>query len=279
MTSYCKFNTHELDQTGLSYFNARYYDSDTGRFISPDPTVPDPTSTQHYNRYMFVTGNPISLMDASGYSGGSGGNSNLPQHISDLENENDNDDWRDIVNDSNSQSEKSNQTNQSDVNPDNSTTTARDDNVWRDEVEISNQNTRQKEYDYPDSINTTTGDLQDNLPTEISEIPSQQRTPGASVYVAPILGDSAVSIAPLGIILVGVLDTATIQHEYGHYLQHEEMGTMRWLREVARPSLNSAANDPNNHMSMPYERDATRRAIDYYGPNSAIANNPRIFPR
>jgi RHS repeat-associated protein len=86
-----KFNTHELDQTGLSYFNARYYDSDTGRFISPDPTVPDPTSTQHYNRYMFVTGNPISLMDASGYSGNSGGNSDLPKHIQDLESENDED--------------------------------------------------------------------------------------------------------------------------------------------------------------------------------------------
>jgi RHS repeat-associated protein len=65
---YSKFNTHELDQTGLSYFNARYYDSDTGRFISPDPTIPNPTSTQHYNRYMFVTGNPISFQDASGYN-------------------------------------------------------------------------------------------------------------------------------------------------------------------------------------------------------------------
>jgi RHS repeat-associated protein len=70
MTSYCKFNTHELDQTGLSYFQARYYDSDTGRFISPDPTIPNPESTQHYNRYMFVAGNPVSFMDVSGYSDG-----------------------------------------------------------------------------------------------------------------------------------------------------------------------------------------------------------------
>jgi RHS repeat-associated protein len=47
--------------------NARYYDSDTGRFISPDPTVPDITNTQMYNRYMFVGGNPISFMDVDGY--------------------------------------------------------------------------------------------------------------------------------------------------------------------------------------------------------------------
>jgi RHS repeat-associated protein len=68
-----KFNTHELDQTGLSYFNARYYDVDTGRFFSPDPTVPKIDSTQHYNRYMFVAGNPISFMNASGYSEEEGG--------------------------------------------------------------------------------------------------------------------------------------------------------------------------------------------------------------
>jgi hypothetical protein len=51
----------------LSYFNARYYDSDTGRFISPDPTVPDPNNSQMYNRYMFVGGNPIMFQDIDGY--------------------------------------------------------------------------------------------------------------------------------------------------------------------------------------------------------------------
>jgi RHS repeat-associated protein len=62
-----KFNTHELDQTGLSYFQARYYDADTGRFITPDPTIPNPEKSQHWNRYMFVSGNPIRFQDISGY--------------------------------------------------------------------------------------------------------------------------------------------------------------------------------------------------------------------
>jgi RHS repeat-associated protein len=76
-----KFNTHELDQTGLSYFNARYYDSDTGRFISPDPTVPDPSNTQMFNRYMFVGGNPISFVDMDGYQQSESGSSNIVSDV------------------------------------------------------------------------------------------------------------------------------------------------------------------------------------------------------
>jgi RHS repeat-associated protein len=75
------FNTHELDQTGLSYFNARYYDADTGRFITPDPTVPDPTDSQAFNRYSFVCGNPISFIDANGYEKDEGGTSSVVEQV------------------------------------------------------------------------------------------------------------------------------------------------------------------------------------------------------
>jgi RHS repeat-associated protein len=101
--AYSTFNTHELDQTGLSYFNARYYDSDTGRFISPDPTIPNPTSTQHYNRYMFVTGNPISLMDASGYSGTTGGAQGTVDETTEERND---DAWRDEIAESEHQADR-----------------------------------------------------------------------------------------------------------------------------------------------------------------------------
>jgi RHS repeat-associated protein len=82
-----KFNTHELDQTGLSYFNARYYDSDTGRFISPDPTVPDPSNTQMFNRYMFVGGNPISFVDMDGYRLDESGTGSIPDEVTEQEKE------------------------------------------------------------------------------------------------------------------------------------------------------------------------------------------------
>jgi RHS repeat-associated protein len=87
MQSSAKFNTHELDQTGLSYFNARYYDSDTGRFISPDPTVPDPIDTQAYNRYMFVQGNPISFVDMDGYRLDESGTGSIPDEVTEQEEE------------------------------------------------------------------------------------------------------------------------------------------------------------------------------------------------
>ncbi len=64
-----KYNSHELDQeSDLIYYNARYYDSSIGRFITPDTIIPDPGQSQTFNRYMYVVGNPIALNDATGNS-------------------------------------------------------------------------------------------------------------------------------------------------------------------------------------------------------------------
>jgi RHS repeat-associated protein len=65
--AYHKFNSHHLDdESGLYYYNARYYDPGIGRFITPDTIVPDPGNSQSLNRYMYVEGNPITLNDPSG---------------------------------------------------------------------------------------------------------------------------------------------------------------------------------------------------------------------
>ena len=51
---------------GVSFFRARYYDADTGRFISRDPfqgVLNDPV-TRH--RYLYANGNPISFRDPTG---------------------------------------------------------------------------------------------------------------------------------------------------------------------------------------------------------------------
>ena len=52
---------------GLNHMNGRLEDSITGRFISPDPYVPDPTNTQSFNRYSYVNNNPLALIDPSGF--------------------------------------------------------------------------------------------------------------------------------------------------------------------------------------------------------------------
>ena len=60
------FTGHEhLDRTGLIHMNGRMYDPRLGRFLSPDPIVGDPTSSQSWNLYSYV-GNPLSYVDPTG---------------------------------------------------------------------------------------------------------------------------------------------------------------------------------------------------------------------
>jgi len=53
---------------GLNHLNGRVEDATTGRFLSPDPYVPDPGNTQSFNRYGYVLNNPVTLVDISGFS-------------------------------------------------------------------------------------------------------------------------------------------------------------------------------------------------------------------
>src|SRR5438128_9756088 len=64
-----KFNGREFDEeTGLSYFGARYYDSGFGRFLTADSEIPgDGMRTQGFNRYAYVFNNPVVLFDPDGH--------------------------------------------------------------------------------------------------------------------------------------------------------------------------------------------------------------------
>jgi hypothetical protein len=44
-----------LGDMGLIHMNGRVQDAITGRFLSPDPTIPNPGFTQSYNRYSYLT--------------------------------------------------------------------------------------------------------------------------------------------------------------------------------------------------------------------------------
>jgi RHS repeat-associated protein len=53
------FTGQEFDrEIGLYYYNARYYDQAVGRFISADTIIPEPSDTQSYNRYSYVSTTP-----------------------------------------------------------------------------------------------------------------------------------------------------------------------------------------------------------------------------
>ncbi|MFO8011461.1 MAG: RHS repeat-associated core domain-containing protein, partial [Dehalococcoidia bacterium] len=62
-----KSTGQRLDDTGLYYYNARYYDAELGRFISPDTVVQDPANPQFLNRYSYVLNNPLKYTDPSGH--------------------------------------------------------------------------------------------------------------------------------------------------------------------------------------------------------------------
>jgi RHS repeat-associated protein len=57
------------DETGLINMNARIYDPYLGRFLSADPVLPDAYDMQQFNRYSYVTNNPLKYTDPTGNFG------------------------------------------------------------------------------------------------------------------------------------------------------------------------------------------------------------------
>jgi len=55
------------EESELYFFNARYYDPELGRFISPDEIIQDPTDSSTLNRYSYVSNNPVNHIDPTGH--------------------------------------------------------------------------------------------------------------------------------------------------------------------------------------------------------------------
>jgi len=53
-------------ETGLNYYDARYYDPHVRRFTQPDTLLPDVYDPQQLNRYAYARNNPIKYTDPSG---------------------------------------------------------------------------------------------------------------------------------------------------------------------------------------------------------------------
>lgn len=63
-----KYTGQEYDpETGLYYYNARYYDPQLGVFTTIDSVVPNGEDSQSYNRHMYVRGNPVLYNDPTGH--------------------------------------------------------------------------------------------------------------------------------------------------------------------------------------------------------------------
>lgn len=57
----------DLDGTGLMDYKARFYDGSLGRFIQPDTIVSNPINPQTWNRYTYVSNNPVNRTDPTGH--------------------------------------------------------------------------------------------------------------------------------------------------------------------------------------------------------------------
>lgn len=55
------------DELGLIDMNGRVYDPALKRFLTPDPFVSDPLSSQAYSRYSYVLNNPLTYIDPTGF--------------------------------------------------------------------------------------------------------------------------------------------------------------------------------------------------------------------
>ncbi|MBI3392777.1 MAG: RHS repeat-associated core domain-containing protein [Nitrospirae bacterium] len=62
------FTGKERDvETGLYYFGARYYDPETGRFLTEDPYQGDVHTPASLHRCLYAYGNPVRYVDIYGY--------------------------------------------------------------------------------------------------------------------------------------------------------------------------------------------------------------------
>ena len=61
------FTDHEhLNEQQLIHMNGRVYDYNMGRFMSVDPFIQSPTSTQSINPYSYIMNNPLAGTDPTG---------------------------------------------------------------------------------------------------------------------------------------------------------------------------------------------------------------------
>jgi RHS repeat-associated protein len=67
-TEYYTFTGKELDETGLYYYGAWYYDPDLGRFITRDSLMGHVSNPQRLNRFAYCQNNPLSYTDPWGES-------------------------------------------------------------------------------------------------------------------------------------------------------------------------------------------------------------------
>lgn len=235
----------ELPLLGLIDMNGRMYDPCVGRFISPDPYVQAPELSQNFNRYSYCLNNPLSYKDETGefflfddfiigfFKGLIGGKapfkSGAKQFVNSARI------WWGLF------------------------TTDENKNFWQKSWEVLSRFSWQ-------SPQMALGLVTSHSYNTFGQVQNVHHLYGATVLTSKsISGKRAVT---LGSFIVGNRQTVadpnntTFQHEYGHYLQSQEMG-LGYMFGVGIPSFVSAIKE-DNHKFKSFERDANWKAFVYF---------------
>ena len=238
------YTGHEhLNELGLINMNARLYDPVLGRFLSPDPYVQNPSSTQNLNRYSYCLNNPLRYNDPNGeFIFG------VINFVKDM--------FTNLYYVATFQPAKINF----------------HDTAMGFKVDLGLlkgnplQILSRFTWELPQSL---AGYMFAGYNTIIGNAKSVTYYGGATVVETYSRGWGAVT---LGSFITGQRGIQAdpldwlFQHEYGHYLQSQAMG-WSYLSKVGIPSIISAKHDGTDgykHDYHPVEQDANSRAIEYF---------------
>ncbi|MCL2417388.1 MAG: FG-GAP-like repeat-containing protein [Bacteroidales bacterium] len=239
------FTGHEhMDAFGLINMNGRLYDPVIGRFLSPDPFVPDATFSQDFNRYMYARNNPLSYIDPDGEIVRLARNW-ISGFVSGF-----------FSTSSNRLEAGWNTANQRAGNTI---------DIFRGLFQGSpGQVLSRFTWELPQ---TWLGYNFAHFSNFVGQVDRVDHWGGATVVSGRNFGMDNAAVA-LGSFIIGGRELKAcptnwlFQHEFGHYLQSQAFGWF-YLQRVGLPSLFSSGND-NTH---PVELDANRRAFRYFSNN------------
>lgn len=249
------YTGHEhLSMFGIINMNARLYDPVVGRFLSADPYIQNPYSSQNFNRYSYCLNNPLKYTDQNGEFLWT-----ILNAIKDL-----------FVNTFvkvwsqgfNAWFDSSNW--QSTINAFRLDMGLFQGGVWATISRLT--------WQLPQTMLGLTVNQGLNFVYQVNEV---------NYFDGATIVDSKIKTGgmTLGSYILGPpgfkpdFRDHLFVHEYGHYLQSKKLG-LAYLFVVAKPSILSATFDGDNHGNRWYETHASKLAADYfdkkYGAGSAL---------
>ncbi len=244
------YTGHEhLQRFGLINMNARLYNPMVSRFLSPDPYVQMPDNTQNFNRYSYCLNNPLKYIDENGefifiddfligmLRGWEEGKNVIESG------------WNQVVNCA---------------------------KIWGGLFALdNNKDFVGKTWEFISRFTwqlpqTFCGITWSHCVNSFWTILDIDYLYGTTV-IRSTIGNTTRTVT-LGNYIVGSPNlkadphNKTFQHEYGHYIQSQNMGLL-YLLAIGIPSITSASENPERHKYQPFERDANYLAFKYFNKN------------